>query len=84
MQYDKRFGDAFWNSSKMGMVQHIFDLLTSWALVAEVWYLPPMHRNVSLYRIYATHTSVCVDVALNGKKFNMKFIAMNICMDILL
>lgn len=45
IKYDKRFGDAFWNSSKMGMVQHIFDLLTSWALVAEVWYLPPMHRN---------------------------------------
>lgn len=56
----------------MGMVQHIFDLLTSWALVAEVWYLPPMHRNVSLYKIhvYATHTSIsqCITVVFNSKK----------------
>ena len=45
-QYDLRFGDAFWNSSKMGMLQHIWEILTSWALVADVWYLPPMDKQV--------------------------------------
>ena len=46
-QYDLRFGDAFWNSSKMGMVQHIWEILTSWALVADIWYLPAMDKRVS-------------------------------------
>ncbi|KAK3095870.1 hypothetical protein FSP39_020153 [Pinctada imbricata] len=45
IKYDARFGDAFWNSSKMGMVRHVLDILTSWALVAEVWYLPPVTRK---------------------------------------
>ncbi|KAL5022733.1 hypothetical protein ScPMuIL_001888 [Solemya velum] len=44
VKYDSRFGDPFWNSSEMGMVWHIFEIMTSWALVAEVWYLPPMRK----------------------------------------
>ncbi|KAJ8317202.1 hypothetical protein KUTeg_005106 [Tegillarca granosa] len=35
IKYDPRFGDAFWNSSKMGMVSHVFEILTSWALVVD-------------------------------------------------
>ena len=46
-QYDSRFGDAFWNSGKESMIRHIYNIMTSWALVAEVWYLPPMHRLVN-------------------------------------
>lgn len=45
IKYDLRFGDAFWNSSKMGMLGHLWELLTSWALVADVWYLPPMDKQ---------------------------------------
>ncbi|WAR21326.1 GPAT4-like protein [Mya arenaria] len=45
IKYDSRFGDAFWNSSKESMVRHIYNIMTSWALVADVWYLPPMRRN---------------------------------------
>ncbi|XP_076466356.1 glycerol-3-phosphate acyltransferase 4-like isoform X2 [Babylonia areolata] len=47
IKYDMRFGDAFWDSSKHGMVSHLLDIMTSWALVCDIWYLPPMHRMVS-------------------------------------
>ena len=45
-QYDARFGDVFWNSSIENMLQHIFRLMTSWAVVADIWYLPPVKRLV--------------------------------------
>lgn len=44
-QYDPRFGDAFWNSSKYSMLQHLYLMMTSWAIVCDVWYLPPMYQN---------------------------------------
>ncbi|KAL8607099.1 hypothetical protein ACOMHN_008685 [Nucella lapillus] len=47
IKYDLRFGDAFWDSSKHGMVGHLFNIMTSWAVVCDVWYLPPMHRQES-------------------------------------
>jgi len=45
IKYDPRFGDPFWNSSKQSYMQYLFMMLTSWALVCDVWYLPPMSRN---------------------------------------
>uniref|UniRef100_A0A914DLZ0 Phospholipid/glycerol acyltransferase domain-containing protein n=1 Tax=Acrobeloides nanus TaxID=290746 RepID=A0A914DLZ0_9BILA len=44
MKYDSRFGDAFWNSSEQSWAQYICQLMTSWATVCDVWYLPPMER----------------------------------------
>lgn len=44
MKYDPRFGDAFWNSSEQGYVEYMFRMMTSWALICDVWYLPPMDR----------------------------------------
>ncbi|ESP00402.1 hypothetical protein LOTGIDRAFT_140795 [Lottia gigantea] len=44
IKYDNRFGDAFWNSSKQGMIQHLLNIMTSWAVVCDVWYLPPMNK----------------------------------------
>ncbi|XP_050398407.1 glycerol-3-phosphate acyltransferase 4 [Patella vulgata] len=44
IKYDHRFGDAFWNSSKQGMIQHLLNIMTSWAVVCDVWYLPPMSK----------------------------------------
>eukprot|EP00117_Sycon_ciliatum_P032334 scpid84521/ scgid25094/ Glycerol-3-phosphate acyltransferase 4; 1-acylglycerol-3-phosphate O-acyltransferase 6; Acyl-CoA:glycerol-3-phosphate acyltransferase 4; Lysophosphatidic acid acyltransferase zeta len=41
IKYDPQFADAFWNSSKEGIETYLFRLLTSWALVADVWYLDP-------------------------------------------
>ncbi|XP_060707537.1 glycerol-3-phosphate acyltransferase 3 [Hemiscyllium ocellatum] len=45
IKYDPQFGDAFWNSSKYGMVSYLLQMMTSWAIVCNVWYLPPMSRQ---------------------------------------
>ncbi|KAK2713077.1 hypothetical protein QYM36_011687, partial [Artemia franciscana] len=45
IKYDARFGNAFWNSSRYSMMQHMYLKMTSWAIVCDVWYLPPMTRN---------------------------------------
>ncbi|XP_047487632.1 glycerol-3-phosphate acyltransferase 3-like isoform X2 [Penaeus chinensis] len=45
IKYDPRFGDAFWNSSRDSMVSYIYMMMTSWAIVCDVWYLPPMTRK---------------------------------------
>ncbi|XP_028274046.1 glycerol-3-phosphate acyltransferase 3-like isoform X2 [Parambassis ranga] len=42
IKYDPRFGDAFWNSGKYHMVSYLLRTMTSWAIVVNVWYLPPM------------------------------------------
>lgn len=44
-RYDARFGDPFWNSSRYSMMQYLFLMMTSWAIVCDVWYLPPMYRE---------------------------------------
>jgi len=41
IKYDPRFADAFWNSSKYPLPQYLLMLMTSWALVADITYLPP-------------------------------------------
>jgi len=45
IRYNPWFGDAFYNSSKYGMVQYLLRVFTSWAIVAEVYYLPKMERR---------------------------------------
>lgn len=45
IKYDARFGDAFWNSSRYSMMQYLYHMMTSWAIVCDVWYLPPMYRE---------------------------------------
>eukprot|EP00092_Neocalanus_flemingeri_P018718 GFUD01020273.1.p1 GENE.GFUD01020273.1~~GFUD01020273.1.p1 ORF type:complete len:567 (-),score=108.27 GFUD01020273.1:358-2058(-) len=45
IKYDAKFGDAFWNSTKFGMISYLMMMMTSWAIVCDVWYLPPMHRG---------------------------------------
>ena len=46
IKYDLRFGDAFWNSSKHTMLQYLMLMMTSWAIVVDVYYLPPMEKRV--------------------------------------
>lgn len=41
MKYHRRFGDPFWNSQTTSFPRHLFDLLTSWAVVCDVYYLEP-------------------------------------------
>ncbi|XP_028932860.1 glycerol-3-phosphate acyltransferase 3 isoform X1 [Ornithorhynchus anatinus] len=45
MKYDPKFGDAFYNSSKYNMVSYLLRMMTSWAIVCDVWYLPPETRE---------------------------------------
>ncbi|KFQ17562.1 Glycerol-3-phosphate acyltransferase 3, partial [Merops nubicus] len=45
IKYDPRFGDAFWNSTKHSIMTYGFHVLTSWAIVCNVWYLPPMVKE---------------------------------------
>lgn len=45
MKYDPRFGDAFWDSSKYGFASYMLMMMTSWAIVVDLWYLPPMKRQ---------------------------------------
>ncbi|KAH7693327.1 Protein ACL-4 b, partial [Aphelenchoides avenae] len=44
MKYDSRFGDAFWNSSEQSWFEYIMRMMTSWAIICNVWYLPCMER----------------------------------------
>jgi len=45
IKYDLRFGDAFWNSNKHTMLQYLLLMMTSWAIVVDVYYLPPMEKK---------------------------------------
>nr|XP_031544443.1 glycerol-3-phosphate acyltransferase 3 isoform X3 [Vicugna pacos] len=45
IKYNPQFGDAFWNSSKYNMVSYLLRMMTSWAIVCDVWYMPPMTRE---------------------------------------
>ena len=45
IKYDARYGDPFWNSSKQGYMRYLLMMMTSWAIVCDVWYLPPMTRR---------------------------------------
>ncbi|XP_030902694.2 glycerol-3-phosphate acyltransferase 3 isoform X2 [Melopsittacus undulatus] len=45
IKYDPRFGDAFWNSTKHSVLTYGFNMLSSWAMVCNVWYLPPMVKE---------------------------------------
>lgn len=45
IKYDPTFGNAFWNSSTETFGMYVFLLLTNWALVCDVWYLPKTIRR---------------------------------------
>ncbi|KAK8617767.1 hypothetical protein V6N13_080673 [Hibiscus sabdariffa] len=43
IKYNKIFVDAFWNSRKQSFTVHLLQLMTSWAVVCDVWYLEPQN-----------------------------------------
>ncbi|KAL3730949.1 hypothetical protein ACJRO7_027900 [Eucalyptus globulus] len=45
IKYNKIFVDAFWNSKKQSFTKHLVRLMTSWAVVCDVWYLEPQTRR---------------------------------------
>ena len=48
IKYDPIFGDPFWDSSKYGYFTYLLRIMSSWAIVCDVWYLPPMTRMVRI------------------------------------
>lgn len=44
IKYDPQLGDAFWNSQRFSFGRYVLMLLTSWAVKADVHYLPVMSR----------------------------------------
>ncbi|KAG0718308.1 Glycerol-3-phosphate acyltransferase 3 [Chionoecetes opilio] len=43
IRFDTRYGDAFWYQDTF--LEYIFCMMTSWAIVVDVCYLPPMQRG---------------------------------------
>ncbi|TGZ61131.1 hypothetical protein CRM22_008145 [Opisthorchis felineus] len=41
IKYNPLFADCFWNSSRDSLLQYTFKIMSSWAMVVDVWYLPP-------------------------------------------
>ncbi|XP_063390844.1 glycerol-3-phosphate acyltransferase 4 isoform X3 [Cydia fagiglandana] len=61
IKYDPRFGDAFWNSSRYGMLHYLLNMMSSWAIVCDVWYLPPMRRGEREDAVaFANRVKACV------------------------
>ncbi|XP_007944994.1 glycerol-3-phosphate acyltransferase 3-like [Orycteropus afer afer] len=44
IKYNPQFADAFW-SGKHTMMSYLLQIMTSWAVVCDVWYMPPMTRE---------------------------------------
>ncbi|KAF2368877.1 Phospholipid/glycerol acyltransferase [Trinorchestia longiramus] len=42
IRFDSRFGDAFWWQD--AFFSYVLYMMTSWAIVCDVWYLPPVTR----------------------------------------
>eukprot|EP00976_Prorocentrum_cordatum_P060554 1175956-Prorocentrum_minimum.AAC.2 len=50
IKYNKIFVDAFWNSRRQSFTQHLMRLMTSWAVVCDVWCGPVHELYVSKRR----------------------------------
>jgi len=45
IKYNKQFSDPYWNSSQVSFMRHLIDLMTSWAVVADIYYLEPQEQQ---------------------------------------
>ncbi|CAJ0951869.1 unnamed protein product, partial [Mesorhabditis belari] len=45
MKYDSRLTDAFWNSSEQSYGEYLWRMMTSWAIICDIWYLPKMTKQ---------------------------------------
>ncbi|CAJ0608572.1 unnamed protein product [Cylicocyclus nassatus] len=45
IKYDSRLTDAFWNSQQQSYGEYMWRMMTSWAIICDIWYLPPMTRE---------------------------------------
>lgn len=44
MRYDRRYGDAFWDSTRSSMLRYILMLISSWTIICDIWYMPAVTR----------------------------------------
>uniref|UniRef100_A0A5K4EZZ5 PlsC domain-containing protein n=1 Tax=Schistosoma mansoni TaxID=6183 RepID=A0A5K4EZZ5_SCHMA len=45
IRYNPLFADCFWNSSLDSLFQYSLKIMTSWAIMVDVWYLPPTRKS---------------------------------------
>lgn len=45
IRYDRRFGEAFWNSSRHTMLRYMVMVVSSWCICCDVWYMEPLRRG---------------------------------------
>jgi glycerol-3-phosphate O-acyltransferase 3/4 len=45
IKYNKAYADVFWNSARQVFLTHLLALMTSWAVVCDVYYLEPQQRR---------------------------------------
>jgi len=45
IKYNKIFSDPYWVSRDQPFHYHILELMMSWAVVADIWFLPPQKRK---------------------------------------
>ena len=43
IKYRRIFVDAFWDSRKQSFTTYLLQLITSWGVVCDVWYLEPQN-----------------------------------------
>ena len=45
IKYNKIFAETFWHSRRMSFTTYLLKLMTSWAVVADVWYMEPQEMG---------------------------------------
>ena len=45
IKYNKIFAETFWHSRRMSFTTYLLKLMTSWAVVADVWYMEPQEMQ---------------------------------------
>lgn len=46
MRYDRRYGDAFWDSARCSMLRYILMVISSWTIICDIYYMPAVPRLV--------------------------------------
>ncbi|XP_022209204.1 glycerol-3-phosphate acyltransferase 4 [Drosophila obscura] len=44
IRYGRRYGEAYWDSTRYSMFRYMLMLVTAWCLSCDIWYLPPVAR----------------------------------------
>lgn len=45
LKYRHHYGDPFWNSQRVSFARHLVDIMTSWSVVCDVYYLEPQTKR---------------------------------------